>query len=94
MEEQLFNDLLQSIKEAGAHMRGEFDLPPENTHFVSEPDPREVEQIWDCRAATSPIFSASAKGRLKIGSKADALPRVRPCNYSRSPQSIRIRYLR
>ncbi|HEV3052948.1 MAG TPA: helix-turn-helix domain-containing protein [Longimicrobium sp.] len=42
MEEKLFNELVESIKEMGAHLRGEIDLPPERIHFVGEPDPREI----------------------------------------------------
>ncbi len=42
MEEKLFNELVESIKEMGAHLRAEIDLPPERIHFVGEPDPREI----------------------------------------------------
>jgi putative transcriptional regulator len=42
MDEQLFNDLTESIKEAGRHLRGEIDLPKDQIHFVGEPDPRQV----------------------------------------------------
>lgn len=42
MEDKLFNELVESIREMGAHLRGEIDLPPERIHFVGEPDPREI----------------------------------------------------
>jgi putative transcriptional regulator len=42
MEEKLFNELVESIKEMGAHLRGEIDVDPARIHFVGEPDPREI----------------------------------------------------
>jgi hypothetical protein len=42
MDDDLFNDLCASIEEAGAHLRGEIDLPPEQIHVVGEPDPRAI----------------------------------------------------
>lgn len=42
MEEKLFNELVESIKEMGAYLRGEIDLEPSRIHFVGEPDPREI----------------------------------------------------
>lgn len=42
MDKELFERLLGSIDEMKAHQRGEIDLPPENIHFVGEPDPREI----------------------------------------------------
>ena len=42
MDDTAFNELLDAIREAGAWMRGEIDLPPERIHFVGEPDPREI----------------------------------------------------
>jgi len=42
MEEAPFQELLEAVREMGAHLRGEIDLPPERIHFVGEPDPREI----------------------------------------------------
>lgn len=42
MREELFNDLVDSIKEAGAWLRGETDVPEDNVRFVGEPDPRAI----------------------------------------------------
>ncbi len=42
MDEKLFSDLVESIKEAGAHLRGEMEVPPAQIHFTGEPDPREI----------------------------------------------------
>jgi putative transcriptional regulator len=42
MKDELFNDLVDGIKEAGAWLRGEKDLPGERISFVSEPDPRAI----------------------------------------------------
>ncbi len=42
MEEKLFNELVESIKEMGAHLRSEIDIDPSRIHFVGEPDPREI----------------------------------------------------
>jgi putative transcriptional regulator len=42
MEDNLFNELENSIQEAGEHLRGERDLPEENIHFVGEPDPHAI----------------------------------------------------
>ena len=42
VEDAAFNELCDAIREAGAWMRGEIDLPPERIHFVGEPDPREI----------------------------------------------------
>lgn len=42
MEDSLFNELKESIQEAGEHLRGEKDLPEETIRFVGEPDPRKI----------------------------------------------------
>lgn len=42
MNDDLFDDLVGSIKEAGAWLRGEEDRPAEQIHFVGELDPREI----------------------------------------------------
>jgi putative transcriptional regulator len=42
MEEKLFNELVDSVKEMGGYLRGEIDLPASRIHFVGEPDPREI----------------------------------------------------
>jgi putative transcriptional regulator len=42
MEEELFNELVESLEEAAAHSRGDLDFPAERIHFVGEPDPREI----------------------------------------------------
>ena len=44
MDDDLFAQLQESIEEAGAHMRGEQDLPEENIHFAGEPDPRAIRE--------------------------------------------------
>ena len=40
MEEKLFNELVQSVKEMGAYLRGEREAA--RVTFVGEPDPREI----------------------------------------------------
>jgi putative transcriptional regulator len=40
MKDELFNELVESVKEGGAYMRGE--AKPAATHFGGEPDPREI----------------------------------------------------
>lgn len=40
MNEKLFDELVESIREAGAYLRGEAE--PARVHFVGEPDPREI----------------------------------------------------
>ena len=40
MEDQLFEDLCAGIREAGAHRRGEIDIPAERVHL--SPDPRSI----------------------------------------------------
>jgi putative transcriptional regulator len=42
MREELFNDLVESIKEAGAYLRGE--QAPARVTFVGEPDPRLIRE--------------------------------------------------
>jgi putative transcriptional regulator len=42
MREELFNDLVESIKEAGAYLRGE--QVPARVTFVGEPDPRLIRE--------------------------------------------------
>lgn len=43
MNEELFDQLLESVEEAGAHLSGEEPLPEENVRFAGEePDPREI----------------------------------------------------
>jgi putative transcriptional regulator len=42
MEESLFNELIESIREAGAHLRGEAGSPGDHVHFAGEPDPRAI----------------------------------------------------
>ena len=41
MEKDLFDDLTASIKEAGAYLRGEADVP---VHFVGEADPKAIRE--------------------------------------------------
>lgn len=41
MDRELFEDLVESIKDAGAYLRGEKDAP---VYFVSEPNPKEVRE--------------------------------------------------
>jgi putative transcriptional regulator len=40
MKDELFNELVESVKEGGAFLRGEGE--PAATHFAGEPDPREI----------------------------------------------------
>jgi putative transcriptional regulator len=40
MDEKLFDELVESIRETGAYLRGETE--PARVHFVGEPDPREI----------------------------------------------------
>jgi putative transcriptional regulator len=40
MEDELFNELVESVKEGVAYLRGEAD--PAVPHFAGEPDPREI----------------------------------------------------
>ena len=42
MDDELFSQLQESVQEAGAHMRGEENLPEENVRFEGEPDPRVI----------------------------------------------------
>lgn len=42
MDDALFNELTESVREAGALLRGEADAEPERVHFAGEPDPRAV----------------------------------------------------
>ena len=42
MKDELFDDLVGSVKEAGAWLRGQQDLPAEQIHFVGELDPRTI----------------------------------------------------
>lgn len=42
MNGESFNELVDSIREMGAYVRGEIDLPASRIHFVGEPDPREI----------------------------------------------------
>ena len=42
MDEALFEELQESIREVGAHLRDERALPADQIHFVAEPDPREI----------------------------------------------------
>ncbi|HLL48141.1 MAG TPA: helix-turn-helix domain-containing protein [Longimicrobiaceae bacterium] len=42
MREELFDELVESVKEAGAYLRGEQAL--EHLHFVDEPDPRQIRE--------------------------------------------------
>jgi putative transcriptional regulator len=37
-----FNELVESIKEMGAYLRGEIEIEPSRIHFVGEPDPRVI----------------------------------------------------
>jgi putative transcriptional regulator len=41
MDKELFDDLVESIKDAGAYLRGEKVAP---IHFVDEPNPKEVRE--------------------------------------------------
>jgi putative transcriptional regulator len=40
MKDDLFNELVESVREGGKILRG--DAEPAATHFVGEPDPREI----------------------------------------------------
>ncbi|CAN5713329.1 NadS family protein [soil metagenome] len=40
MKDELFNELVESVKEGGAYLRGEVE--PGAIHFAGEPDPREI----------------------------------------------------
>jgi putative transcriptional regulator len=40
MKDELFNELVESVKEGGAHFRGEDEAA--GVHFVGEPDPRVI----------------------------------------------------
>lgn len=40
MKNELFNELVASVKEGGSYLRGEVD--PAAVHFAAEPDPREI----------------------------------------------------
>jgi putative transcriptional regulator len=42
MKDELFNELVQSVREAGAYLRGEAD--PARVTFVGEPDPRAIRE--------------------------------------------------
>lgn len=42
MEGKLYAELVRGLEEAGAHARGELEIPAERIHFVGEPDPREI----------------------------------------------------
>jgi len=42
MNDELFNELVQGVKEAGAYLRGEAD--PARVTFVGEPDPRAMRE--------------------------------------------------
>ncbi len=42
MKDELFNELVEGVKEAGAYLRGEAE--PAAVSFVGEPDPREIRQ--------------------------------------------------
>lgn len=42
MKDELFNELVESVKEAGAYLRGE--QPPARVSFVGEPDPRAIRE--------------------------------------------------
>jgi hypothetical protein len=41
MNRELFDDLVESIKDASAYLRGKKAAP---VHFVDEPDPKEVRE--------------------------------------------------
>jgi putative transcriptional regulator len=40
MRDELFDELVEGLKEAGAYLRGE--MAPARVTFVGEPDPREI----------------------------------------------------
>jgi putative transcriptional regulator len=40
MKDELFDELVESVKEGGAYLRGE--VAPAAAHFAGEPDPREI----------------------------------------------------
>ncbi len=44
MDNELFETLQESIKEAGAYLRGDVHVPHSQVSFVGEPDPRVVRQ--------------------------------------------------
>ena len=45
MDEALFQTLQESIKEAGAILKGTQVAPKEQVHFVEEPDPRSTRKM-------------------------------------------------
>lgn len=54
MKDELFNELVESVKEAGAYLRGE--RAPARVSFVGEPDPR---AIRECLGLTQEAFAAA-----------------------------------
>lgn len=42
MRDELFNELVEGLKEAGAYLRGE--VAPSRVTFVGEPDPRAIRE--------------------------------------------------
>jgi putative transcriptional regulator len=59
MDKELFEDLVESIKEAGAYLRGEKDAP---VHFTGEPSPKEVyERLGLTQEAFAHLLCISVK---------------------------------
>ena len=42
MDDALFQELQESIREVGGHLRGTQELPADQIHFTGEPDPRQI----------------------------------------------------
>jgi putative transcriptional regulator len=59
MDKELFDDLVESIKDAGAYLRGEKNVP---VRFADEPDPREVrERLGLTQEAFARLLCVSVK---------------------------------
>lgn len=42
MRDELFDELVEGVRDAGAYLRGE--QAPERVHFADEPDPRQIRE--------------------------------------------------
>jgi putative transcriptional regulator len=59
MDKELFEDLVGSIKDAGAYLRGEKEA---KVHFIDEPNPKEVrERLGLTQEAFARLLCISAK---------------------------------
>jgi hypothetical protein len=69
MKHELFDELVESVKEGGAYRRGEAE--PAAAHFAGEPDPREIRARM---GLTQEEFSKALRGLpLKVPSYASPL---------------------